>query len=108
MNINNPILPPTYVSTYLSIYLCIYLAIDLLTTYLPTYLPTHAPTYLLPIYLHTNPPTHLLIYPLVHLFTYLATYTYNLPIGSYLLPIVLQLTYYLLHSLLVIWNKHVK
>ncbi len=72
--------------------------------YIPTYLFTHPP-----IYQPTSLPTHLFTYPLTHLptfSTYLLFHIFLQP--TYLPPIILQLVYYLLHSVLMIWNKHVK
>jgi hypothetical protein len=73
-------------------------------TYIPTYLPTHPPTYF-----HTHSSTHLpfTTYPLIYLLTYLFLISYLLQ-HIYLLPTILQLAYYLPHSLVMIWNKHVK
>jgi len=85
------------------------------TTYLPTHPPTHTwPTYLL-IYLATHPhPTH----PFIYLPTHPPTYFVNLPTylpTFYFLSILIHLpptyhptTCYMCHSLVMIWNKHVK
>jgi len=89
-----------------------------LPTYLPIYLPTH-PIINLLAYLPTKPPTYLFTYSHTHLpTTYLSTHpsTYvpiYLPLISYFLITYLPPTYhfttcYLPHSLVVIWNKHVK
>jgi len=100
--------PPTYLPTYIPTYLPTHPPINqpscLLihqTTYLP---PTcHLPTYLF-TYSHTHPPTyhlsthHPLTYPFIHLLTS----------STYLLPTYHRVACYLLHSLVVIWNKHVK
>jgi len=110
--------PPTYLlSTYV---LSIYLPTTYLTaTHLPTHKPTHPPTYLstippthppayLPTYIATHPPT----YPLTCLPTRQPTYlfTYLLfPISlTYPLPTYHPTICYLPHSLVMIWNKHVK
>ncbi len=92
MNINKP---TPHLPTYLPIYL---------PTNPPTYLPTHPPTYL-----HTHSPTYLpfTTCPLIYLLTYLFLTSYLLQ-HIYLLLTILQLVYYLPHSLLMIWNKHVK
>ncbi len=93
----------------------------LLPTYLPTNPPTHLPTYYPLTYPFTYPPTHPPTYSPTHPFTYLPTQspTYLLHQPTYLptyllIPITYPLTTYhpttcyLLHSLVVIWNKHVK
>jgi len=80
-----PTNPPTYLPTYLY-------------THQPTYTPTHTPTYYLPTHLLTY---YILAYPPTYLPTHSPTY---LLLISYLL----QLVYYLPHSLVMIWNKHVQ
>jgi len=107
-NINNPP-PPPCLFTHLHIYLFTHPSINLFS-----YLPTNPPTYHLsthpPTYLLTHPctylPTHSPTYPLTHAPTHPPTYLQFQPI--YFLPIILQLAYYLPHSLVMIWNKHVK
>ncbi len=109
--------PPTRLLTYSPTYLC---CIHPLTHLFITYLPTNPLTYL-PTYLFTHPPTYLLTHP--HTYTHLPIYllptclhaclpihppSYLLLPISYNLPTILQLTYYLFHNLVMIWNKHVR
>jgi hypothetical protein len=95
---------PTYPPTYLPIYLPTHLPIPHLPTHLPTYPPMHPTTHL-----HTLPhtrghlPTHLLTYPLTHLLTFYFLFFITYPILTYH-----PTTCYLFHTLVVIWNKHVK
>jgi len=72
-----------------------------LCTYLFTYLPTHPPTHRL-IYLPTHPPTYF-----INLHVYLPTFYFLSP-TTYLPPTFHSTICYLLHSLVMIWNKHVK
>jgi len=77
-----------------------YFDIIMLNTYLPNYLLT---------YIFTYPPIHLLTYPPpTYLPTHSPTYLFFTS-PTYLLPTILQLaySYYLQHSLVMIWNKHV-
>jgi hypothetical protein len=112
--------PPTYLLIiHLPTYLFSYPPTYLLTIHLPTYLFTYPPTYLLTIdlltYLFTYPLTSLPTYLPTHLPHYLLTY---LPTYLPTLPCTQPPTYpflayhptscYLHHSLVMMWNKHVK
>jgi hypothetical protein len=113
LHIYLPTNSPTYLLTYLlmlhsPIYLLLTYPPTHYSTFLPTYLPTHPPTYLLT---HPHTYTHLPIYLLptcLHACLPIHPPTDLLLPVSYNLLTILQLTYYLFHNLVMIWNKHVR
>jgi hypothetical protein len=109
MNINNPTPTPTYLCTYLFSFPPTQALISVPTYYPLTYPPTHPSTYLLPTYPSTHLPTfYPPTYPPTHdPPTHLPTFYFIFPI-TYPLHTYHPTTCYLPHSLVVIWNKHVK